>query len=446
MSIEQKVTRKLRAILSADVKGYSLLMSDDEIHTIETLKSYRQIISEYIEKYSGRVVDSPGDNLLAEFRSAVEAVECAIEIQKQLMRENARYVEEKRVQFRIGINVGDVVEDDGRIYGDGVNIASRVEGLAEASGICISGRVYDQVENKLNLDYYFLGEKTVKNIKRPIRVYKIVNNPSATNQNAIKANNVFGRKWINVTIAIMLILAVSLFFFWNSFFRLPPIYPKTGKTNTLYFRKGPSIAVLPLDNLTGDPEEDYFSDGLTESIIAGLSICPKLFVIARNTVFTFKGKPVNIQEVAEELGVQYVVEGSVQKTADRIRITAQLIDGKNGQHVWAETYDRKLQDIFDLQDEITLNIITAMSVKLTEGEQANLRFNKSKNLKAYLKVLRGMEYLFRSNRSDMALARQMAEEAIALDPDNESAYSLLAVTYYLDLWYIGGLIASNYIC
>ena len=345
MAAEQKVARKLSAILSADVKGYSVLMSDDDLYTIQTLKAYRQIMSELIIRHSGRVVDNPGDNLLAEFASAVDAVECAVEVQKKLKKENDRFVEDKRMEFRIGVNIGDVVQNENRIYGSGVNIAARIEGIAEPGGICISRNTYDHVKGKLELEFEFLGEHEVKNIKEPVRVYKVLLN-SNRSKPLVKEN-----------------------------FELPD---------------KPSLAVLPFDNLSGDPSQDYFSDGLTEQIINGLCKISNLFVIARNSSFAYKGKSVSIVQIAKELGVKYILEGSVQKAGDQVRITAQLIDAATDFHMWSEHYDRNLSDIFALQDEITMEVISAMTINLTEGEQARLwSEGQTTNIKAFDNYMRG---------------------------------------------------------
>jgi TolB-like protein/class 3 adenylate cyclase/Flp pilus assembly protein TadD len=432
---EEGFKRKLTAILSADVEGYSRLMDDDEEATVRTLTAYRTAINDLAQQYRGRVVDTPGDNLLAEFTSVVDAVNCAVEIQRELAERNAELPDSRKMEFRIGVNLGDVIEEEGRIYGDGVNIAARVEAMAEAGGICISGRAYDQVENKLGLEYENLGEHQVKNITRPIRVYRVLSYPGAAAHRVVKAKRAVGRKWRNVVVALVLIAVVGSVVIWNSYISLPSVELGSDNKITLDLPKGPSVAVLPFVNMSGDPKEDYFSDGLTENIITGLSACPKLFVIARNSTFTYKGKAVIVQQVARELGVQYVVEGSVQKAEDRVRIAAQLIDAANGHHVWAENYDRMLKNIFSLQDEITIKLITAMSVNLTEGEQAQLRFKKGKNLKAYMKILKGYEYFQRGNKTDNVLARREAEEAINLDPENPAAYLLLAGTYMFDLWW-----------
>jgi len=376
--------RKLTAILSTDVEGYSRLMGEDEEATVRTLTTYREMMAKVIQKHEGRVVDSPGDNVLAEFASVVDAVRCAVEVQEELRVQNAELPENRRMQFRIGINLGDVIQEGERIYGDGVNIAARIEGLADGGGICISRTVYDQVKNKLSLGYKYMGEHTVKNIAEPVRVYRVLMEPDIG---------------------------------------IPKI------TKAFKFPDKPSIAVLPFLNMSGDPEQEYFSDGITEEIITGLSNISHLFVIARNSTFTYKEKPVKVQQVAEELGISYVLEGSVRKAGNRIRITAQLVDAITGHHLWAERYDRDLKDIFAIQDEITMKIVTALQVELTEGEQARLYGKGTENLEAYTKFLRAQKYFY---KGDFSLSRQMAKEAVELDENYPAPYVLLAWTHWFE--------------
>jgi adenylate cyclase len=389
-TVKNRVTRKLRAILSADVKGYSLLMVDDEIHTIQTLKAYRQFMSNLIIHHSGRVVDSPGDNLLAEFSSAVDAVECAVEVQKKLKKENTRFVEGKRLEFRIGVNIGDVVQDGDRIYGEGVNIAARIESLADAGGVCISRNTYDHIRNKLQLETEYLGEHEVKNIKDPVRVYKVSIDSESTKPLVEEK------------------------------FELPD---------------KPSIAVLPFDNMSGDPSQEYFSDGLTEQIINGLSKVYNLFVIARNSSFAYKGKAINIKQIAKELGVRYILEGSVQRAGERVRITAQLIDAATDYHMWSESYDRDLSDIFALQDEITLKLISSMQVNLTDGEQARLYKDEFKDIKTADKWFKGLECFYRLNKQDIAKARILFEQAIKIEETSASLFAVIGWTHLFDFVY-----------
>jgi len=395
----QEVKRKLTAILSADVKGYSRLMGEDEVGTIRTLNFYKEVMTNLVQQHHGRVVDSPGDNLLAEFASVVDAVQCAAEIQKELKVRNYKLPENRRMEFRIGVNLGDVIEEENKIYGDGVNIAARLESLSEAGGICISGTAYDQVENKLSLGCEYLGEQSVKNIAKPVRVYRVLMEPSAV---ARRLSGVVSKEKL--------------------------VFPLPDK---------PSIAVLPFTNMGGEKELEYFSDGLAEGIINGLSKSDNIFVIARNSTSTYKGKPVKVKQVAEEMGVRYVIEGSVQQERNRVRITAQLIDALTGHHLFSERYDRELKDILNLQDEITLKVLTAVQVKLTIGEVARLYEKGTKNLEAYLKVLEAREYKGSIvNKERLERAMQLLEEAIVLDPEYAYAYSILS-TAHLDLVIIG---------
>ena len=350
------VKRKLTAILSADVKGYSRLMGEDEVSTVRTLEDYRETMSTLIEQHRGRVVDSPGDNLMAEFASVVDAVRCAVEIQEALRAKNAELPENRRMRFRIGINLGDVIEEGDRIYGDGVNIAARIEGLAEPGGICISGSAYEQIENKLPLGYEYLGEHFVKNIAKPIRVYRVPMEPGGVAE-ATRRKKRAGLKmwnWAAFAGAAVLLFGAGAIVAWYYF--LTPSTSPTGipfeQTRSVKLPEKPSIAVLPFTNMSGDPEQEYFSDGVTEDLITGLSKVSGLFVIARNSVFTYKGRAVKIERVGQELGVRYVLEGSVRKAGKRVRITAQLVDASTGGHLWAERYDRDLKDIFALQRDV----------------------------------------------------------------------------------------------
>ena len=382
--------RKLTAIFSADAVGYSRLMAEDETATVKTLDTYREAMTSLIKQHRGRVVDSPGDNILAEFASVVDAVQCAVAVQKEIKVRNEELPENRRMQFRIGINLGDVIQEAERIYGDGVNIAARLEGLAEPGGICISGTAFDQVESKIGSKFEYLGEQAVKNIKKPVRVYRVKTESSISD---------FG-------------MSVEI--------NLPD---------------KPSIAVLPFVNMSLDPEQEYFSDGITEEIITGISKVPHLFVIARTSTFTYKGKSVTVQQVGRELGVRYVLEGSIRKAGERLRITAQLVDAATGQHLWAERYDGILKDVFALQDEITLKILNALQVKLTVGEQAQLWSKGTDNLNAYLKYLQAREYVYQMNQEKNVLGRQMLEEVIRLDPNYAMAYMTLAHTHAMDIYY-----------
>ena len=429
---DQGFKRKLSAILSADVEGYSRLMGEDEEATIRTLTTYRELMSTLIHKHRGRVVDTPGDNLLAEFGSVVDSVRCAVEIQEELRMRNAELPENRRMVFRIGINLGDVVEEEERIYGDGVNIAARVEGLAEGGGICISGTVYDSIKNKLTLSYESIGEHTVKNIKEPVRVYRMRVGPEVETQQESGP-----KRWTRPALAavIAIILIVGGVMIWNYYFRLPSVEAADPEKMAHPLPEKPSIAVLPFDNLSGDPEQEYIVDGITENITMALSRIPELFVIARNSTFTYKGKPTKVKQVAEELGVRYVLEGSVQKSGERFRITGQLIDAIKGHHVWAESYDRELKDIFVLQDEITIKIISAIDKKLLKGGELTVHNSTSdtKNLQAYLKILEARRHLELATPGDIALARKLSEEAISLDPEYPPPYNVIAWSHMMDV-------------
>ena len=425
--------RKLAAIFSADVEGYSRLMGDDEEATIQTLTAYRELMTLLIQQYRGRVVDSPGDNLLAEFPSVVDAVQCAVEVQKVLQAKNEELPESRRMRFRIGVNLGDVIQEGARIYGDGVNIAARIESLADGGGICISGNAHEQIENKLALGYEFCGEYEVKNIAKPIKVYRVPLVPGTETSRTSPGRAQTLGKWPKVIwlLAAALIIIVCGSLIWNLLLRLEQSSSKVHPEQKQAFRPSdkPSIAVLPFINLSGDPQQEYFSDGITENVITSLSKLPKLFVISRNSTFIYKGKPVKIQQLGEKLGVHYVLEGSVQRARDKVRITAQLIDATTEQHLWAERYDRDLKDIFALQDEITMEIIKALQIELTGSERVRVVAKGTNNLEAYLKLLQGQEaFRHRSSPGHLERARAIAREVIALDPDYPKGYALLAQT------------------
>ena len=432
----QEIKRKLTAILSADVKGYSRLMGEDEEWTLRTLNTYKEVMRSLIQQYRGRVVNAPGDNVLAEFASVVDAVQCAVEIQQVLRARNGLLPENRRMEFRIGINLGDVIEEGDSIYGDGVNIAARLEGLAEAGGICISESAYQQIENKLPLKYEYLGEHEVKNIAKPVRVYRAQiesGEPShAKVKTKVESKN---RKYL--TIAAMVVVIIAAAALWQFVWRPshPPVEVASKEKMAFPLPDKPSIAVLPFVNMSEDPKQEYFADGMTEEIITALSKTPRIFVIARNSTFTYKGKAVRVKQVAEELGVRYVLEGSVRKSENHVRVTAQLIDALTGKHLWAERYDRDLKELFAIQDEITLEIIRALQVNLTEGEQARVIGRSTKNLQAYLKALEASVQFARMDKQGSMKAKQLAKEAIALDPNYAYPYSTLSTAHLLDLWF-----------
>ena len=436
--------RKLSAIFSTDVKGYSRLMGDDEEATIRTIKAYRVVISGLIEQYHGRVVDSPGDNMLAEFPSAVDAVKSSVAIQHELKTRNAELEDHRKMEFRIGLNVGDVIADEGRLYGDGVNIAARLKGLADPGGICISDAVHTQVQNKLSLQYAYIGEREVKNIAKPVPVYKVQleadGTPATVSQErparSPDQETGLSRRWPIVSLAVMAVLVVGAGLFVLRNVSLPPSALQESLPGepapALPLPDKPSIAVLPFNNMSGDPAQEYFSDGITETLITDLSQISGLFVIARNSTFTYKGQAVKVDQVGRELGVRHVLEGSVQRVDERVRINAQLVDATTGGHVWAERYDRELHDVFTLQDEITQKIAFALQVTLTPDEQERFRQAPTDNLDAYRDYLRGQTLFWHMTKDSTVQARQLFEHALELDPQYAAAYAMLGSTYFLD--------------
>jgi len=435
MTTEQKVTRKLRAILSADVKGYSTLMTNDEVSTIQTLKEYRNIMSGIINEHSGNVVDMPGDNIMAEFSSVVNAVKSAVAIQKALKSKNDALPNEKRLEFRIGINIGDVVQDGNSLYGEGVNIAARIEGLADPGGICISRGAYDHIRNKLNFGYEYIGEHTVKNIKNPVRVYKVL-------MGSEDAGKVIGEglkpsvkklAWTAV-IAVIIVFLVMGYQFYQQL--IPPGFePASIKKMAYPLPVKPSIAVLPFNNMSNDPNQEYLCDGITNQVITSLSRSPYLFVIARNSTFFYKGKNIKINEIAENLGIRYVLEGSVQRDENYVRITVQLIDATTGQQIWADNYDRELSNIFVLQDEIALKIMAELHIELSTLSLGKLYSIKTKSIKAYEKYLKGIDHIWSRTVDDNLEARKLAQEAIDIDPEYGAAYLMLGYTHLDDVWF-----------
>ena len=424
--------RKLTAILSADAVGYSRLMGEDEEATVRTITAYREVLTTLIQQHNGKVLDSPGDNLLAEFVSVVDGVQCAVAVQKEIKARNDELPENRRMQFRIGINLGDVIEEEGRIYGDGVNIAARLEGLADPGGICVSKTAFDHIESKLPYGYEFIGDQKVKNIAKPVGAYRVQMDPRVTvsGKPVDKKPAVIRRTPILVGAVVVLALAVAVGV-WQFYVR-PKAEPASMEKKALPLPGRPFIAVLPFANMSGDPEQEYFSDGMTEEIITRLSMNPGLSVIARNSTFIYKGKPVKVQAVGQELGVRYVVEGSVRKADNMVRITAQLIDATTEGHLWAKTYDREFKDIFNLQDEIAQQIVAALNIKSRETEQARVRRIPTENLTAYDSMLRGLSHFSRLTKEENAKAKAMFERAIELDPEYASAYVLLGYALFMD--------------
>ena len=385
------VERRLAAIVAADVAGYSRLMGADETGTLAALMTLRAgLIDPKIGEHHGRLVNTAGDGFLIEFGSAVDAVNYSVDLQEAIATRNVAIPEARQVRLRIGINVGDVMVEGDDLYGDGINVAARLEGLAEPGGICISRTARDQIRDKLPLQLEDLGEQEVKNIARPVRVFRILIGTGAGGSGASGATPA----------------------------ATAPALPDK-----------PSIAVLPLENMSGDPEQEYFGDGIAEDILTALSKIEGLFVIARNSSFSYKGKSADVREMSRDLGVRYVVEGSVRKAGNRVRITAQLIDGETGGHVWAERYDGELTDIFGLQDEVTQKIVEALEVKLTAEQRDGLVHQGTANMEAYDCLLRGREQMVRSTRNASVEARALFERAIALDPDYAWAHAALAQAF-----------------
>ena len=381
-------SRRLAAILAADIAGYSALMGSDEARTVSDLKGHQAVVLPMVGEFGGRVIDTAGDGILAEFPSVLNAVECAVAIQRKMVERNAAIEPQRRMEFRIGINLGDVIYDNDRIFGDGVNVAARLEGIAEPGSICVSGKVHEEIRAKIGLPYEDLGDKQLKNIAEPVRVY------------GIRLDRAPSR----------------------------PVLALPDK---------PSIAVLPFQNMSGDPEQEYFSDGMTEDLITDLSKVSGLFVIARNSSFAYKGRSVNVREIGRDLGVRFVLEGSVRKAGNRVRITAQLIDAGSGGHLWAERFDRDLTDIFSTQDEVVAKIVGTLAVTLTRGEEQRLRRHGTGNVEAYESWLRARELLTRGTRESVAQARVMYRRAIEIDLNfarPHAGLALAAISDYVSGW------------
>ncbi len=424
--------RKLTAILCADVFGYSRLMGEDEEGTLRTLSSHRKLIDSLIEQHRGRFVNSAGDSVLAEFASVVNAVQCAVEIQSTLKAENANLRAQRRMEFRIGVNLGDVMVDGEQIYGDGVNVAARLESLADPGGICISGKVHDEIRTKLALVYEDLGAQTVKNIAEPVRVFRVMlDGEAATRTTAKAAERSLRKHWRGgvFSLAGLAVIAAVILFVQHLSLRPPTTTASIppAQAPALPLPDKPSIAVLPFANMSDDPKQEYFSDGITDDLTTALSRLPDLFVIARTSSFTYKGKALKVQEISRQLGVKYVLEGSVRKADNQVRITAQLVDATTGDHIWAEHYDRPLRDIFSLQDEIVRKIVTTLNLQLALSEHGIAVTKRTDNLEAYDYFLRGIEFFKFGNPGKEAdeNARQMFQKAIELDPKYSDAYAWL---------------------
>ena len=385
-------------------------------------------------------MDSPGDNLLAEFASVVDAVQCAVAMQKELHARNAELPENRRMLFRIGVNLGDVIEEGDRIYGDGVNIAARLESLADPGGICISKTAFDQIETKLPFGYSYLGEQTVKNIAKPVGAYRVVLEPRITTIEKLGAGpkTETGRtRKIVLGCAAALVVVIGAAAVWQFGIHKPP--PPSEKVDLRKVTFAPpdktSVAVLPFQNMTGDPQQEYFSDGMAEQLITGLSQTPDIYVTARTSSFAYKGKSMTAQQIAEQLGVRYLLEGSVQRDADKVRINVQLIDGRNGNHIWSERFDRKFEDLFALQDQITMEVMAYFNVKFMVGASASIKFSRPNNLQAYEYYLKGTYHIYRRTPQDSLTARQMFQESINLDPNFGVAFRGLGYALADEVWF-----------
>jgi TolB-like protein/class 3 adenylate cyclase len=427
------VERKLAAILAADVVGYSRLMGNDEAGTLAALQDHRTtLIDPKAAQYRGRIVKLMGDGVLMEFNSVVDAVAFAIEVQTAMQQRNAEVAEDRRIVFRIGINLGDIILQDEDIHGDGVNVAARLEGLAEPGGICLSRSARDQVRDKVDIDLEDLGEIEVKNIARPVRAFRVVldNKALALSTPIVELSPGPKRHRQPAAVFGLIVGIVGLvgIGWWQ------PWKPgaDTEKIDVLVplVADQPSIAVLPFDNLSGKPEQEYFADGMTEDIITDLSKMSGLFVIARNSSFAYKDTSKDLRVVGRELGVKYMLEGSVRRAGNQVRINAQLIDAVTGGHIWAERYDGKLEDVFALQDKVTQQIVAALSVELTAGEREEAARKETDNPKAYDAFLEGWAHYVRRTPEDYAEAIGHFERAVVLDPDYSRAYAALASTYW----------------
>ncbi len=438
----QAFKRRLTAVFSADVVGYSRMMGEDDVATVESIIAYRNVIATLIEQYSGRIVDSAGDNVLAEFASVVNAVQGAVAIQKELKARNAALSKNRRMWFRIGINVGDIIEEHDRIYGDGVNISARLEALADPGGVCISKTAFEHIESKLPLGYEYIGRQTVKNIVKPVEAYRVLMEPRILGVGDETTRSVTGVLNIRkLSLVAAIVIFGVLIGIGAGYFNLRSA-PATFKSASVAMASvekmafplpdKPSIAVLPFVNMSGDAKQEYLSDGFTEDLITTISKIPGLFVISRQSTYTYKGKPVNVKTVAEDLGVRYVLEGSIQKADNNIRINVQLIDALTGHHLWSERYVRKISAIFKLKDEIILKVSTELVVELTDGESARILARYTDNLEAWESYLLAIKHFRRYKKESIVRARDLFTKALGLDHQFLPALVGLAYTHWFD--------------
>lgn len=416
--------RRLTTIVAVDVAGYSRLVAADEESTIAALRAHRtEFIDPGIAEFRGRIANTAGDSILIEFPSVVDALRCAIYLQRGMAERNAGIPADRRIVFRAGINLGDVVEQEGDLLGDGVNVAARLEGIAEPGGICLSSAAHDQIRGRVDVAFEDLGGMALKNIPQPVHAYRVLLNGENAKNVARRSRR--GPTLIALALIIVVAAGAGLWRFspWSGGVEQPG-------PNVITPSDKPSIAVLPFTNMSNDAEQEYFSDGVTEDLITDLSRISGLFVIARNTVFTYKGRAVDVKQVSSELGVRYVLEGSVRKSGNRVRINAQLIDARTGGHVWADRFDRELGDIFALQDDVTKKIVTALALELTTDEQARLKISEDETSpEVYDLYLRGVEALRRYTPESIVEARTYFLKALSLDPDYARGYAAVAFTY-----------------
>jgi adenylate cyclase len=432
----ERVERRLTAILAADVAGYSRLMGVDEEGTLAQLKAHRRELTDpKIAEHRGRIVKTTGDGLLAEFASVVDAVRCSVEIQDEMAKRNADVPPDRRIEFRLGINVGDIIIDESDIFGDGVNVAARLEALAEPGGTCVSRMVRDQVRDKLDLAFQDMGDQQVKNIARPVRAYRVVTDAAVQVAAAAAPDRRRRiRRRVSAAGAAALVLLTIGAIGATAFWRLYPPHPAPTAAGApaapLTLPDRPSIAVLPFANLSGDPAQDYLADGLTDNLVDALAQNPGLFVIARNATQVYRGTAAAPRTVAKDLGVRYVLEGSVQKSDDRIRVTAQLIDTVNDNHLMSQKYDRNLTNLFALEDDLSLQIAGALDVQLRGGTLARGSAHGTRNLEAWENLVKASQVYFRFNPADVSAAQKLAQRAVDLDPNYITAWQVLAFTYF----------------
>ena len=423
---EERVERRLAAILAADVVGYSRLMGEDEVGTLGALNAHlRELIEPLISNQNGRIVKTTGDGLLVEFSSVIDAVHCAVAFQKGMAERNVDVSRERKIEFRVGINIGDVIIQDDDVFGDGVNVAARLESLADPGGICISRAARDQIRDKLDYGLQDLGEVEVKNIARPVRVFQVL--PDNSNTASLKRSRTKkGRYAIAGMLAVAIAAGVGAWIWqpWTDH----TARARPGRIAHALPDK-PSIAILPFTNLSGDKQQEYFADGVTEDLITDLAQSKEIFVIARNSTFAYKGRNVPIREVAEELGVRYILEGSVRRIGENMRITAQLIDATNGAHVWAKRYDEPADKLFEIQDRLNREIAGTLLTNIRKSALAKLTQKRAQNFSAYDYVLRARAKFDQPGKAATLEARALAQKAIEIDPDYAPAYAILGDTF-----------------